>query len=107
MKISIMQPTFLPWVGYFYMIYSSKKFIFLDDVQYERRSFQSRNQILLNNGKKLISIPVNNKNKFDQLILNAEINYDRDWVDKHLKTIFLNYCKHKYFDEIFFLLKRH
>ena len=64
MKVSIMQPTCLPWVGYFKMIIESDLFIFLDDVQFERRSFQSRNKILLNNQEKLISIPVFKTNRF-------------------------------------------
>ena len=66
MKVSIMQPTYLPWTGYFKMILDSDLFIFLDDVQFETRCFQSRNKILVNKLPKLISVPVNRKNKFDQ-----------------------------------------
>lgn len=105
MLVSIMQPTFLPWVGYFYMISKSDLFIFLDDVQFERRSFQSRNKILVGNTSKIITVPVNSKNKFNQLIKETEVNYDQDWTKKHLKTIYLNYCKHKFFSEIFKILE--
>ena len=49
MKIAIMQPTFLPWLGYFSLIKSVDKFVFLDDVQFDRRSWQQRNYILNNN----------------------------------------------------------
>ncbi|WP_337955418.1 WbqC family protein, partial [Campylobacter avium] len=35
MKVAIMQPTFLPWIGYFAMIKSSDIFVFLDTVQFE------------------------------------------------------------------------
>ena len=45
--IAISQPTYLPWVGYFALIDSCKKFVFLDDVQFDRRSWQQRNRILL------------------------------------------------------------
>ena len=61
MKISIMQPIFLPWVGYFNMIIHSDLFVFLDDVQFERRSFQSRNKLIINKSAKLISVPVDSK----------------------------------------------
>ena len=105
MKISIVQPTYLPWVGYFKMISESDLFIFLDDVQLERRSFQSRNKILVNKLPKLISVPINKKNKFDQLINQVEINYDGDWVQKHLRTIYLNYKNHPYFDENYLMIK--
>ena len=105
MKVSIMQPTYLPWTGYFKMILDSDLFIFLDDVQFETRCFQSRNKILVNKLPKLISVPVNRKNKFDQLINEVQINYDTDWVNKHLRTIYLNYKNHPFFDEIYIIIK--
>ena len=106
MKISIMQPTFLPWVGYFNMIIHSDLFVFLDDVQFERRSFQSRNKLIINKSAKLISVPVDSKNKFSQLLSEVKINYDRDWVKDHLKSIYYNYCKHKFFNEIYSILEK-
>ena len=45
MKGAIMQPTYLPWLGYFAMIDDVELFIFLDDVQLEKRSWQVRNRI--------------------------------------------------------------
>ncbi len=101
-----MQPTFLPWVGYFYMIIQSDMFIFLDDVQFERRSFQSRNKLLISNSQKTISVPVNSKNNYNQLLSEIEINYQRDWINNHLKSIYFNYKKHKYFSEIYSLIEK-
>ena len=46
MIIGIMQPTFLPWIGYFQMIAQSDVFVFLDDVQFRKRSWQRRNRVL-------------------------------------------------------------
>ena len=59
--LSICQPHFLPWLGYFNMIYNCSEFIFLDDVQYNRRSWQNRVHIVNNHyveKKKLISLNV-------------------------------------------------
>jgi WbqC-like protein family len=42
---AIMQPTYLPWVGYLDLIDRVDVFVFLDNVQFERRSWQQRNQI--------------------------------------------------------------
>ncbi|MEM7600815.1 MAG: WbqC family protein, partial [Verrucomicrobiota bacterium] len=39
--IAISQPTFLPWMGYFNLIAQADIFVFLDDVQYEKQSWQS------------------------------------------------------------------
>ena len=43
--VAIMQPTFLPWVGYFAMLDRVDEFVFLDSVQFARRSWQQRNKI--------------------------------------------------------------
>lgn len=43
--ISINQPTFLPWIGYFDLIDMSDVFVFLDDVQFSRHSWHQRNKI--------------------------------------------------------------
>ncbi len=45
MKISIIQPTYLPWSGYFSMIKNADIFVFLDDVQFDKRSWQQRKRI--------------------------------------------------------------
>ena len=56
MKVSIMQPTYLPWAGYFGLMMLSDYFVFLDDVQFERRSWQQRNYI--KNKKDIINLTV-------------------------------------------------
>ena len=48
MKIAISQPTFFPWQGYFALIDYVDEFIFLDNVQFDKRSWQQRNYIKLN-----------------------------------------------------------
>ena len=50
MKISISQPTFLPYEGYFELINYVDKFVFLDSVQFDKRSWQQRNWLVI--GKK-------------------------------------------------------
>lgn len=54
---AIMQPTYLPWSGYFSLIKSVDVFIFLDDVQFNRSSWQSSNQILSENKVTKIKVP--------------------------------------------------
>lgn len=53
-----MQPTFLPWLGYFSLISNVEKFVFLDNVQFESRSWQQRNRILNNNEIQWLTVPV-------------------------------------------------
>lgn len=56
--IAIMQPTFLPWAGYFNLIASVDQFVFLDTVQIEKQSWQTRNRILMNGAEHMLSLPV-------------------------------------------------
>lgn len=74
--ISIMQPTFLPWIGYFNLIARSDYFIFLDNVQFEARSWQQRNRILINGKVAWVTIPVSKPNgsltKINEVLINRE-----------------------------------
>lgn len=103
-KCAIIQPNFIPWIGYFEIINSVDQFILLDDVQYTRRDWRNRN--LINNcGLPLyVTIPVLSKGKFNEKINAIKIN-PNDWENKNLKKIYHCYSKTKYFDLIFPLIK--
>ena len=79
MKIAISQPTYLPWQGYFALIDYVDEFIFLENIQFNKRSWQQRNKIL-NNGKEiLLTIPVKTKGKFNQKICEVELeNFEKN-----------------------------
>ncbi|MBB44387.1 MAG: hypothetical protein CMM44_11595 [Rhodospirillaceae bacterium] len=102
---SIMQPTYLPWIGYFKLIENSDIFIFLDCVQFDKRSWQQRNYIRNDDNKLLLSVPVHTKGKFNQAIKNVKIDYSINWQNKHLNTLFHCYSKTRYFDDHYFDLK--
>ena len=77
--IAISQPTYFPWIGYFGLIMNSDIFIFLDDVQFDKRSWQQRNKVKSNLGEQFISVPVKTKKKSRQLIKDVEINNQNFW----------------------------
>ena len=58
MKIRIMQPYFMPYIGYFQLMNSVDKFIFLDNVNFIKRGWINRNQILVNGQAHLFTIPL-------------------------------------------------
>lgn len=62
-----MQPTFLPWIGYFSLIAQADDFVFLDDVQFSKQSWQSRNRILGPNGPVMLTLPVARKPSFPRI----------------------------------------
>lgn len=101
-----MQPHFIPWLGYFYLILKSKKFIILDNVQFDKRSWQQRNLILNNKKKEWITIPVITKGNFHQKISDVKINYSNNFQHKHLNKIFYNYKNYKYFNEVYSIIER-
>ena len=100
LKCAIMQPTYIPWLGYFNMIANSDLFIFLDDVKYSRGSWQQRNKLLLNGQEKYLTIPVLSKGKRDKLIKEVQTDISKNWNKKHLLTITQAYGKHPYIYEI-------
>ena len=98
--ISISQPTFLPWSGYFDLIDSVEKFVFLNDVQFSRQSWQQRNKIISNKSTAWVTIPVH-KNEGFSLINETKILKDKKEIIKFTKKIRQNYSNTKYFQNYF------
>lgn len=89
-----MQPTFLPWLGYFAMIDAVDTFVYLDSVQFARRSWQQRNKIKTPIGEAWISLSIQ-KGPRDQKI--AETVYDIQSALKISRLIEQNYQQASYF----------
>ena len=98
MKVAIMQPTYIPWIGYFALMESVDIFIILDTVQFSKRSWQQRNQIKTESGPKWLTVPVFSKGKRDQLISNVEIDYSGKFPENHINMITQNYIKSEFFN---------
>lgn len=99
MRCAIMQPTYLPWSGYFNLIANVDILVFLDDVQYERRSWQNRNRVLLNEKSHFITVPVKHVSPW-QVIKDIEIDNTQKWREQHCKTLHHAYSKHLYKQDI-------
>lgn len=100
MKLSAHQLNFLPYPGLIAKINYSDQFIYLTKIQFEKKSWQSRNQIINNNNTfpLLLSVPIKNKNKLKN-IEDVEIDNEKDWKKTHLKSISINYKKSTYYSE--------
>lgn len=96
MKVSISQPTLFPWIGYFDMIQKSDVFVFLDNVEFKKQTWQMRNR--LKTGSKIedseiwIRIPTKSS-KTNTLIKDVLIDNGQDWKQKHLDIFQSNYGK--------------
>lgn len=95
----IMQPTYLPWAGYFNLISRSDVFVFLDDVQFEKQSWQSRNRVLVNGRVHWLIVPIKHTNR-NQSIYDIDIADDINWRKKHSLTLKQSYSKHPHFRDI-------
>ena len=86
-KIAIMQPTYLPWIGYFDLIDQVDKFVFLDSVQFSKRSWQQRNRIKGPKEVRWLTVPVHTKGRSRQLLQEVAIAPNRDFPEQHIETI--------------------
>jgi len=92
-----MQPTFLPWIGYFAMIAEVDTFVFLDSVQFAKRSWQQRNRIKTPQGEEWLTVPIRNKGRRDQFIQDTLIDSDNQFAKKTIQTLTTNYSKSPFF----------
>jgi hypothetical protein len=99
-RVAIMQPTYLPWCGYFGLMQAVDIFIFLDSVQFAKRSWQQRNQIKTPQGAQWLTVPVANKGKRDQLICEAELDNSSNFASTQRKSIESNYAKAPWFMDL-------
>jgi hypothetical protein len=95
---AIMQPTYLPYLGYFHLIAASDVFVFLDDVQFARRSWQQRNRIWGAAGEVMLSVPVQKTDR-DAAISEIRLADAEPWRDKHLNSIRHTYARRPFFAE--------
>jgi hypothetical protein len=96
--IGILQPVYLPWLGYFEQIARVDHFVFHDDVQYTQRDWRNRNRILSNNGPIWLTVPVK-KCSVNTPINEVEISNAQPWHLKHARAIAHNYGRAPFLEE--------
>jgi len=107
MKCVILQPSYIPWRGYFHQIEKADLFVFYDDVQYDRRGWRNRNKIKTAKGALWLTIPVyargvqQSKTAINEIQI---VNDDDDWNETHWKSIELAYHKAPFFNDYAFLI---
>jgi hypothetical protein len=99
MKVVILQPSYIPWRGYFHQIQKADLFVFYDCVQYDKHGWRNRNAIKTPQGSQWLTIPVNTKGCVNggKSIQEIPIIWDTLWADKHIKSIKQSYAKAPFF----------
>jgi len=101
MVVSVHQPQYIPWLGYFEKMAHSDMFVFLDNVQYKAREFQNRNRIRTAQGWMWLTVPVVTKDGCRMRMNEVMIDNTMPWQRKHLGSIKTSYAAAPYFNEYF------
>jgi hypothetical protein len=105
--VSIHQPAYLPWLGYFDKIARADLFIWLDNVQFQKNSFQNRNKILTKDGPVWLTVPMRTSGVlFETPLKDVEIDNSKNWRVKHASSIKMNYGKAPRFADVVPALSR-
>jgi hypothetical protein len=102
----ILQPSYIPWRGYFDQIRRADLFIFYDDVQYDKHGWRNRNQIKTAGGKRWLTIPVHTAGVTHGVaIKDVRIDWSKAWPAQHLKSLTASYARAPYFRQYLPLLQ--
>lgn len=103
MKVAVLQSNYIPWKGNFDLIKMADQYIFYDEVQYTKNDWRNRNRIYSKNGLQWLTIPIP-KNAVNLKISEVVIE-DKNWQQKHYKSICNAYQRAPCFYQIESLLK--
>jgi len=96
-RVAIIQSSYIPWKGYFDLIRAAEQFVLLDEVQFTKRDWRSRNRIKTKDGGVWLSIPVHSKGRYLQRIDETIIS-DPRWAIRHWDTIRGSYARAPFFE---------
>jgi hypothetical protein len=98
-SIAIMQPYFLPYLGYWQLMSATDKFILFDDVNYIKKGWINRNRILVNNEPHFITVPLEKASQ-NTSICDLSICESQYWRQKTLQKIEFSYKKAAFISDI-------
>lgn len=102
MKLGIMQPYFMPYIGYFQLMKAVDKYVVYDDVNYIKGGWGNRNHILINGEKEMFTVTLQkaSPNKlFNEIVIGDDFK-------KLMKTLQMNYSRAINFDQTMALMER-
>lgn len=105
MKLGIMQPYFMPYIGYWQLMNAVDKYVIYDDVNFIKGGWINRNRILMNGEAKVINLKMNGASP-NKLINEVELAGDVVYNKKLLKTIDSCYKKAPYFVNVYPIIEK-
>lgn len=104
MRLAVMQPYFLPYIGYFQLMAAVDKFVVFDDVNFINRGWINRNRILVGGKEAMVTVPLAKASQ-NQKINEIDVVRDYPWQGKLLRTIEQSYKRAPHFEEVFPLMR--
>jgi hypothetical protein len=108
MIVSIHQPNYLPWLGYFYKIWASDTFVLHDNVEYTKHSFTKRVFIRKTPAdveRNYLTVPLKRHSDF-ALIRDLKICNEKNWQQKHVNKIYYVYHRAPFFNDYFSIIEQ-
>ncbi len=89
----VLQPGYLPWLGFFDQLSRADVFVYYDDVQYDKHGWRNRNRIKTQSGPQWLTVPVLHHGRGLPRILDAEIDRRQPWARKHVASLRQAYAR--------------
>jgi len=104
MTLAIMQPYIFPYIGYWQLINAVDTFVVYDNIQFTKKGWVHRNNILLNNKRTLFSIPLKKDSDYLNVIDRSLSDGSEKEIKKILSKIKTAYKKAPYYEDIYPLI---
>jgi hypothetical protein len=99
--VVVLQPGYLPWLGFFDQMRRCDVFVYYDDAQFDKNGWRNRNRIQTAQGPLWLTVPVLQSGRMGQRLCEVEIEHTQPWGAKHLRAIQQSYAKAPYLSAYF------
>lgn len=105
MKIAVMQPYFLPYIGYFQLMAAVDRFVILDDVHFINRGWINRNRLLLHGSPHMFTVPLRAASQ-NRRISDIDVVDEPQWRERLIRTVRQAYSRAPLFQKVFPMFER-
>lgn len=106
MKIAIMQPYFVPYIGYFQLINAVDQFVIYDNIKYTKKGWINRNRILVDDKDEYITLPIRKDSDYLHVDQRKLADSFADDKCKILRKLAYAYRKAPHYDAVYALMER-
>jgi hypothetical protein len=94
--VVVIQPGYLPWLGFFDQLRRADVFVYYDDVQYDKHGWRNRNRIKTQHGLIWLTVPVRHGGLGGPRLIDIEIDQRTPWARKHVESVRQAYARARF-----------